>query len=109
MLAARNTSIPAPEPRSTTVSPSFMKANFVGVPHPAQRIEASGIDFSSFESYPTNLDTCSADCEGRRTALLYSEQHPPPDSKFTEGPQHESPVSDNFPYLSFTFSLANQS
>jgi hypothetical protein len=35
MLAARKTSIPAPEPRSTIVSPSLIKANFVGVPHPA--------------------------------------------------------------------------
>ena len=45
MLAARNTSIPAPEPRSTTVSPSAINANFVGVPHPAPRIDASGIHF----------------------------------------------------------------
>jgi hypothetical protein len=44
MLAARNTSIPAPDPRSTTVSPSLIKANFVGVPHPAPRIEDFGID-----------------------------------------------------------------
>jgi hypothetical protein len=56
-LAARNTSIPAPEPKSTTVSPSFIKANFVGVPHPAPRIDASGIEFSSFELYPTSSDT----------------------------------------------------
>ena len=58
MLAARNTSIPAPEPKSTTVSPSFIKANFVGVPHPAPRIDASGIELRSFKSYPTNSETC---------------------------------------------------
>ena len=47
----------------------------------------------------------AADCEGCRTALLFPEQHPPPLSKLTEGPQHESPVSANLAYLSFTFSF----
>ena len=50
MLAARKTSMPAPEPKSTTVSPSLIKANFVGVPHPAPRIDASGKDFKSWVS-----------------------------------------------------------
>ena len=59
MLAARNTSIPAPEPRSTTVSPSAINANFVGVPHPAPRIDASGILCSSLVSYPTSSATCA--------------------------------------------------
>ena len=45
MLAERNTSIPAPEPRSTTVSPSLIKANFVAVTHPDPSIDASAIDF----------------------------------------------------------------
>ena len=71
MLAARNTSIPAPEPRSTTVSPSAINANFVGVPHPAPSIDASGIDFSSLVSYPTSSETCAADCEGCRTVLSF--------------------------------------
>ena len=78
MLAARNTSIPAPEPRSTTVSPSLIKANFVGVPHPAPSIDASGILFSSLVSYPTSSATCAADCEGSRIVLPFPEQHPPP-------------------------------
>ena len=35
MLAARKTSMPAPEPRSTTVSHSLINANLVSVPQPA--------------------------------------------------------------------------
>ncbi len=39
ILAARKTSIPAPEPKSTTVSPSFKCANLVGLPHPTPRMD----------------------------------------------------------------------
>ena len=107
MLAARNTSIPAPEPRSTTVSPSLTKANFVGVPHPAPRIDACGIDLSSLASYPTSSETCAGDCAGCRTVLLLllSEQQPPSLPSPTEGPQQESPIRATFAYLFFTISF----
>ena len=52
-LAARNTSIPAPDPKSTTVSPSLISANLVGFPHPTPNTEDSGIEFNLSESYPT--------------------------------------------------------
>ena len=42
-LAARNTSIPAPEPKSTTVLPSLISANLVGFPHPTPNTDDSGI------------------------------------------------------------------
>jgi hypothetical protein len=60
-----------------------MYANLVGVPHPAPRIEASGIDFSSFEPYPTSSATCAVDREGCKTVVLFPEQHPPPISAST--------------------------
>ena len=38
-LDAKKTSIPAPEPKSTTVSPSFRLAKLRGIPQPSPRIE----------------------------------------------------------------------
>ena len=99
-LAARNTSMPAPDPKSTTVSPSLIKANFVGVPQPAPRIESTGIDFSSLASYPTSSETCEGDGAGWRTVLFFPEQQPPSFPKPTEGPQQESPTRC---YLSISF------
>ena len=106
MLAARNTSIPAPEPKSTTVSPSLIKANFVGVPHPAPRIDASGIDFSSFEYHILLVQILVQQIVKVEelhyyflsNILLHFR-------RLTEGPQHESPVRATFAYLSFTFSF----
>src|ERR671916_443683 len=54
-FADKNTSIPAPEPRSTTVSPCCKSANFTGAPQPTPRIDASGTDSSSLVSYPTTI------------------------------------------------------
>jgi hypothetical protein len=43
-FAAKNTSIPVPEPRSTMVSPSLILASFVGAPHPTPSKEAFGME-----------------------------------------------------------------
>src|SRR5919106_5600736 len=51
-FADKNTSIPAPEPRSTTVSPFRKSANLTGAPQPTPRIDACGTDSSSLGSYP---------------------------------------------------------
>ena len=40
---AMKQSIPAPDPRSSTVIPSFRSANAAGVPHPKPRSAPSGI------------------------------------------------------------------
>ena len=41
-FAARKQSKPAPEPKSRTVSPSFIDASAVGFPQPNPRFEPSG-------------------------------------------------------------------
>src|SRR6185437_2845130 len=51
MFAAKKTSIPAPEPKSTTVSPSFIWANFTGLPHPTPKMDDSGMDSRSLVLY----------------------------------------------------------
>ena len=40
-LADRSTSIPPPEPRSSTVSPGASSASAVGLPHPSEAATAS--------------------------------------------------------------------
>ena len=47
-LEAKKASIPAPEPKSTTVSPSFRLAKLSGAPQPTPSIEESGISANSF-------------------------------------------------------------
>jgi len=49
-LDAKKTSIPAPEPRSRTVSPSFSSAKLTGAPQPSPRIEVSGNDSNALLS-----------------------------------------------------------
>ncbi len=90
ILAARNTSIPAPEPKSTTVSPSSISANLIGFPQPTPSTEDSGISFNLSESYPTAFD----DSNGvKRISLDVPQQS-------LEGIQHELelPSKAIFPY-----------
>ena len=68
--AARKQSNPAPEPRSSTVSPGASDARATGLPHPRPRFAPSGTRSSSSRSYPT--------------ARLMSSQQ-------SDGPQHPSP------------------
>src|SRR3954462_7669435 len=98
ILADKNTSIPAPEPKSTTVSPSLMCTNFIGLPHPTPKIEAEGMAANSSELYPIDF----ADNKGDSLSLL-SLQH---DDDDDEGLQQESefPYSAIFPYFSLIFS-----
>jgi hypothetical protein len=92
-------------PKSTTVSPTSINANLVGVPHPAPRIDASGMDFRSWVSYPTSSETCATDYKGFTITFSFREQQPPPLSEVLKGLQQESPVKATFVYLSFTFSF----
>ena len=39
--AESSTSMPPPEPRSSTISPSFRSASMVGLPHPSEAVTAS--------------------------------------------------------------------
>src|SRR5918996_1568990 len=55
-LDARNASIPAPEPKSTTISPAFKLAKLIGAPQPRPNIDDFGIDSNDFPSYPTATD-----------------------------------------------------
>jgi len=55
LLADKNTSIPPPEPMSTTTSPSRISAKKTGAPQPTPNIEDSGTDSSSLLSYPIFL------------------------------------------------------
>ena len=50
LFADKNTSIPAPDPKSTTVSSSLSSAWFTGAPHPTPSIEGLGIDSNSLVS-----------------------------------------------------------
>ena len=50
--SARNTSIPAPDPRSKITSPSFSSAAAVGLLHPRPIIASSGICLKSSAKYP---------------------------------------------------------
>jgi hypothetical protein len=52
LFADKNTSIPQPEPISTTTSPSLISAKFTGAPHPTPRIDDSGTASKSLASYP---------------------------------------------------------
>src|SRR6478735_709284 len=61
ILAARKTSIPAPEPKSTTTLPSFKSANLVGFPHPTPNTDDSGIEFNLSDSYPISFDELKGD------------------------------------------------
>jgi hypothetical protein len=47
IVAARKTSMPAPEPKSTTVSPFLIRANLVGILHPTLKMDDWGMDSSS--------------------------------------------------------------
>src|SRR5579872_6962797 len=91
LFADKNTSIPAPEPRSRTVSPSFRSANFIGAPQPTPKIDSCGIDCNSFRSYPI-IFTASI---GESFVL-----HSPGMQQ-----QSELPVNAILPYLSFTLSF----
>jgi hypothetical protein len=42
--------IPAPEPKSTTISPCLMSANFVGTPRQTPSMEVSGTGVKSLLS-----------------------------------------------------------
>ena len=50
ILAARNTSIPAPESKSTTALPSIISANLVWFPQPTPNTEDSGMD-SNYQNH----------------------------------------------------------
>ena len=67
-LDDKNPSIPAPDPKSTRVSPLFKSANCNGAPHPNPRIDSFGIDFNSVSLYPIIVDTCSFE-------MLFTSQH----------------------------------
>src|SRR5688500_12150229 len=51
-MAARNTSKPPPEPKSTIVSPALKFAVAVGLPHDNPMFASAGIDASSSVVYP---------------------------------------------------------
>src|SRR5437899_12868361 len=51
-LLARNTSIPAPLPKSTTVSPGLSRACRTGFPLPSPSTDSAGIRARSAEEYP---------------------------------------------------------
>jgi len=53
--AARNASNPAPDPRSSTTSPSWIAEKATGLPHPNPRFAPSGTAFMSASLYPTFL------------------------------------------------------
>src|SRR4030042_1657114 len=55
LLAARKQSNPAPDPRSSTVSPSFKEASASGLPHPSPRLAPSGTLSISASEYPALL------------------------------------------------------
>lgn len=59
-LAARKTSIPAPLPRSRTVSPSLTFANPTGFPQLKPRFVLSGRDARSSAVYPNAMATFSS-------------------------------------------------
>src|SRR5688572_2726245 len=52
LAAARKTSSPPPEPKSTTVSPCLKFAMAVGLPHDNPMFASAGIDASSSGVYP---------------------------------------------------------
>ncbi|CUM68525.1 uncharacterized protein PRCAT00006251001 [Priceomyces carsonii] len=56
-LDARNTSIPPPDPKSTTVSPSFKFASESGFPQETPKFDSHGIDFNSSNEYPKDAAT----------------------------------------------------
>src|SRR5688572_26574828 len=60
--AARNTSKPPPEPKSTTVSPSRKFARAVGLPHDKPMLASAGIDASSSGVYPNASATARTPC-----------------------------------------------
>src|SRR6185312_14467652 len=95
-LAAKNTSIPAPEPKSITIFPSFMSANLVGFPHPIPNTDDSGIEFNLSESYPIFFDEVKGEIIAS-VGLQQSEEGMQQDSVF--------PLRAIFPYCSLIFSF----
>src|SRR5512136_2250683 len=55
LLAAIKTSIPPPDPRSRTVSPSLSDASATGLPQPSPMFAASGTFLRSTSVYPIFL------------------------------------------------------
>src|SRR5437762_1231668 len=92
-LADRSTSIPPPEPRSSTVSPGASSASAVGLPQPRDAATAA------FGSAAVSLASYSLEVTG---------------SHSDEPPQHEPPLplttlSATCPYFSFTICLMSLS
>src|SRR4030042_3301338 len=78
LLAARKQSNPAPEPRSSTVSPALREARATGFPHPSPRLAPSGTLSTSSSEYPTLLLASRADWVllQHEALLLWLQQEP---------------------------------
>src|ERR1051325_3574784 len=91
-LAESNTSIPPPEPRSSTVSPSFSSASAVGLPQPSEAFTANS---GKASTWPLSY----------KSRVIGSTSVPQ-----LEAPQQELPLPAvtrraAAPYFSFTTSL----
>src|SRR4029078_7457472 len=97
IFAAKNTSIPAPEPKSTTIFPSCMSANLVGFPQPTPNTDDSGIEFNLSESYPISFDEVIGEIITSVGLQQLSGEGMQQDSMF--------PLKAIFPYCSLIFSF----
>src|SRR5262249_34713582 len=98
-LADSSTSIPPPEPRSSTVSPGRSSASAVGLPQPRDAATASGgSEAISLSVY--RLDVIgSAPASASPQALVEQQEASPPATTFSAA----------FPYLSLTICLMSWS
>src|SRR3989304_3299773 len=79
LLDAKKQSMPAPEPRSNTVSPAFKESVASGFPHPNPMFDSSGTESISSSLYPIFLLMLPAETEGPQQEIL--------------GPQQETPLT----------------
>src|SRR3990172_10770015 len=70
-------SMPAPEPRSNTVSPCFNESMASGFPHPNPRFDSSGIESSSSSLYPIFLLMLTGEAAGPQHEILGAQQEAP--------------------------------